>query len=526
MSLIAPGGSEAVGASESASASLIAPDFDVFSAHYRAGHNQIVSCKILDDVTTPVGALLGLGAEKPGTALLESVSGGETRGRYSILVCEPMFACRIHRERFEISATGSLDETAFASSDQGPADPLQALRAQIATPFIVDRALPPAASSLLGYLSYDMVRRIEKLPAQAPDPLGLPEALFFRPRLTAIFDSVHQEIVLTTPVMFDAGIGAQQAYSRAMADLNGFARALTRGFAHAPIASQDANTSANLAAPSEPRSQMAPEQFHAMVERSREYIQAGDIFQVVTSQRFEQVFALSPLALYRSLRRLNPSPFLYFLNLGAFQIVGASPEILVRLRDGKVTLRPIAGTAPRGADRVKDAQIEAALLADPKERAEHLMLLDLGRNDVGRVAKTGSVQVTQAFGIERYSHVMHVVSNIEGELADGEDAFSALMAGFPAGTLSGAPKVRAMEIIAQLEPHQRGVYGGGIGYFGADGSMDMAITLRTAVVKQGKIYVQAGSGIVLDSDPELERQESVHKSRAVFRAAAEAWRFA
>lgn len=270
---------------------------------------------------------------------------------------------------------------------------------------------------------------------------------------------------------------------------------------------------------------MSEADFRAKVQTARAYIKAGDVFQVVPSQRFSTPFTAPPFALYRSLRRTNPSPFLFFFNLPGFAIAGSSPEILVRLRGSTVTVRPIAGTRPRGATPEADAAFEADLKADPKERSEHLMLLDLGRNDVGRVARPGSVRVTERETVERYSHVMHLVSNVEGDLAEGEDAVSALMAGFPAGTVSGAPKVRAMEIIDEMEPHRRGVYAGAVGYFGAQGDMDVCIALRTAVIKDGRMHVQAGAGVVLDPDPEAERQETVNKARALFRAAAEAWRF-
>jgi anthranilate synthase component 1 len=279
-------------------------------------------------------------------------------------------------------------------------------------------------------------------------------------------------------------------------------------------------------APPVPTSNMSREQFHAMVERVKEYIRAGDAFQVVVSQRFAIPFRLPPFSLYRALRRLNPSPFLFFLDFKDFAIVGSSPEILVRLRDDTVTIRPIAGTRPRGKTPAEDRKYAEELLADPKERAEHLMLLDLGRNDVGRVSQVGTVKVTERFIIEYYSHVMHIVSNVIGKIRSDYDALSALVAGFPAGTVSGAPKVRAMEIIDELEPERRGVYAGCIGYFGASGDMDTCIALRTAVVKDGIVYVQAGGGIVADSDPEGEYQESWNKARALMRAAEEAVRYA
>jgi anthranilate synthase component 1 len=285
-------------------------------------------------------------------------------------------------------------------------------------------------------------------------------------------------------------------------------------------------TSRHQSPPPVPESNTTRERYHEMVVKAKEYILAGDVFQVVPSQRFSVPFTLPPIALYRALRRLNPSPFLFFLDFGAFSVVGSSPEILVRLRDGTVTIRPIAGTRPRGATASEDKRLEDDLLADPKEIAEHLMLLDLGRNDVGRVARTGTVKVTERMVIERYSHVMHIVSNVDGRIADGLNALDALIAGFPAGTVSGAPKVRAMEIIDELEGARRGIYAGAVGYFAANGAMDTCIALRTAVVKDGVMYVQAGGGVVADSDPEAEYQESCNKARALIRAAEEAVKFA
>ena len=291
-----------------------------------------------------------------------------------------------------------------------------------------------------------------------------------------------------------------------------------RGISHEPMRMHSP--------PPEPVANVTREQYHAMVERAKEYIRAGDIFQVVPSQRFELPFRLPPFALYRALRRLNPSPFLFFLDLDGYALVGSSPEILVRLRDGEVTVRPIAGTRRRGADKAEDEALAQDLMNDPKELAEHLMLLDLGRNDVGRVAKIGTVRVTEKMKVEYYSHVMHIVSNVEGAIRPDCDALDALMAGFPAGTVSGAPKVRAMEIIDELEPERRGFYAGAVGYFAADGTMDSCIALRTALVKDGRMYVQAGGGVVADSDPEAEYQESCNKARALIRAAEEAVRFA
>jgi anthranilate synthase component 1 len=373
---------------------------------------------------------------------------------------------------------------------------------------------------VFGFLGYDMVRHMEALPPPNPDPLGLPDALLIRPTLVMIFDSVKDEITVVTPVRPEAGVSAEAAYSRALDRLEEVVALLDRPL---PLADGRADLE-----PPHPNlmSNTAPEDYLAMVERAKDYIAAGDAFQVVLSQRFEAAFDLPPFALYRALRRVNPAPFLVYLDFGDFQIVCSSPEILVRLRDDTVTIRPIAGTRPRGATPAEDRALGEELLADPKERAEHLMLLDLGRNDVGRVAEIGSVQVTDRFFLEHYSHVMHIVSNVEGRLRPGLDALDALIGGFPAGTVSGAPKVRAMEIIDELEREKRGVYGGCVGYFGASGSMDTCIALRSAVVKDGRMYAQAGAGIVADSVPASEQQECINKARALFRAAEEAVRFA
>jgi anthranilate synthase component I len=399
--------------------------------------------------------------------------------------------------------------------------PLESLRALIkesALPLSDD--LPPMAAGLFGYLGYDMVRLMERLPEPNPDVLKAPDAILIRPTVMVVFDGVRDEISLITPVRPQAGTSAKAAYETALARLDEVTAALERPL---PIDDRSDPTQIHF---EPPVSNTTPREFEAMVAKAKEYIRAGDIFQVVLSQRFEAPFELPPFALYRALRRVNPSPYLYFLDLGAFAIAGSSPEILVKVSGGTVTVRPIAGTRPRGATPHEDKELEAELLADPKERAEHLMLLDLGRNDAGRVSEIGTVKVTDQFFVERYSQVMHIVSNVEGTLSSHHDSVDALAAGFPAGTVSGAPKVRAMEIIDELEKEKRGPYAGCIGYFGAKGEMDTCIVLRTAIVKDGRMSVQAGAGIVYDSDPASEQQECVNKAKALFRAAEEAVRFA
>ncbi len=362
---------------------------------------------------------------------------------------------------------------------------------------------------------------MERLAAPNPDALGVPDAILVRPTVVAVFDAVRDELSLLAPVRPKPGTSAKAAYESAAARLDSVAWALER-----PLSLDERRQPAEIETPT-PVSNTPPERYAAMVAAAKEYIRAGDIFQVVLSQRFDAPFSLPAFALYRALRRVNPAPFLCYLDFEDFQIVCSSPEILVRLREGRVTIRPIAGTRPRGATPAEDRRHAEDLLADPKERAEHLMLLDLGRNDVGRVSQIGSVEVTDSFFLEFYSQVMHIVSNVEGRLDAGRhDALSALCAGFPAGTVSGAPKVRAMQIIDELEAEKRGPYGGCIGYFGADGEMDTCIVLRTAVVKEGRMSVQAGAGIVHDSDAASEQQECVNKAKALFRAAEEAVRFA
>lgn len=461
--------------------------------------------------------MMKLAGPEPMSFLLESVQGGETRGRYSIIGLKPDLIWRCIGGRAEVNTRAMIDPDAFA--DEGP-DALASLHRLLSSMHMaLPAALPPMAAGLFGYLGYDMVRFVERLPEPKPDPLGLPDAVLLRPSITAIFDNVKDEITIVTPVWPDRAATAEAAYARACERISDALAALD-----APLPPQPVAAEAPVLLP--PVSNTPHAEYLEIVRRCQEYIKAGDAFQIVPSQRFSAPFPLPPFSLYRALRRINPSPFLYFLDFGGFQIVGSSPEILVRLRDGRVTIRPIAGTSKRGATAEEDAALAAQLLADPKERAEHLMLVDLGRNDVGRVSKTGSVHVVEQFTIERYSHVMHIVSHVEGEAAPGMDALSCLMAGFPAGTLSGAPKVRAMEIINEVEREKRGIYAGGVGYFSVNGSTDTCIVLRTAILKNGTMHVQAGGGVVADSAPEAEYQETVNKSKALFRAAEEAARIA
>jgi anthranilate synthase component I len=506
----------------------IEPAADEFAARYRAGAAQVVWTTLVADLETPVSAFLKVTGARaknsrrtspPASFLLESVEGGAVRGRYSIIGLKPDLVFHANDSRADINRNPQDHPQNFAPANVAP---LAALRALIAESRIaLPDALPPMAAGIFGYLGYDMVRLMEdSLPAPGADPIGIPDAILVRPTLVIVFDAVKDTITIITPVRPQAAVSAKKAYSLARERLAEIVDALDR-----PL---DKSAAEMHAGPLKvaPRSNTMPTEFKRMVLRAKEYIAAGDIFQVVLSQRFEAPFALPPFSLYRALRRVNPSPYLFFLDYGGFAIAGSSPEILVKAERGVVTIRPIAGTRPRGATPHEDEAFEAELLSDPKERAEHLMLLDLGRNDVGRVAEIGSVKVTDQFFIERYSQVMHIGSNVEGKLRKDCDPLDALAAGFPAGTVSGAPKVRAMQIIDELEKEKRSLYAGCVGYFSAGVEMDTCIVLRTALIKDGVMYVQAGAGIVADSDPEFEQQECINKAKALFRAAEEAQRFA
>jgi len=458
----------------------IEPPEIAFAERYGRGEPQVVWTTLVADLETPVSAFLKLGG-KAMSFLLESVEGGAVRGRYSIIGLDPDLIWRTNDGKAEINRQARSRRDVFAPC---PEPPLQALRTLIAESRIaLPETLPPMAAGVFGYLGYDMVRLMEKLPPPNPDPIGIPDATLVRPTIIVVFDAVKDSITVVTPVRPEKTVDAKIALARAIERL-------------------------------------------ASVVESLDGPAAGDAFQIVLAQRFEAPFTLPPFSLYRALRRTNPSPYLYFLDFGNFAVAGSSPEILVKVSNDKVNIRPIAGTRHRGATPHEDKALEEELLTDPKERAEHLMLLDLGRNDVGRVAAIGTVKVTDQFFVERYSHVMHIVSNVEGKLAKNRDALDALAAGFPAGTVSGAPKVRAMQIIDELEKEKRGLYAGCVGYFSAAGEMDTCIVLRTALIKDGTMYVQAGAGIVADSDPDFEQQECINKAKALFRAAEEARRFA
>lgn len=492
------------------------PSYDDFARGFDSGENQVVYTRITADLDTAVSLMLKLSGAGKNAFMLESVTGGEIRGRYSIIGLNPdlIWECRGPTSR--INREARFDEASFQECEEAP---LTALRALIAESRIeLPDDLPAAAAGLFGFLGYDMIRLVEHLPNVNPDPLGLPDAMMLRPSVVAVLDGVKGDVILVAPAWADSGLSAKAAYAQAAERVMDAQRTLER-----PLPADRSLADADEIAP--PASNFSHAKYLAAVETAKEYIRAGDIFQVVPSQRWTQDFREPPFALYRSLRRTNPSPYMFYFNFGGYQVIGASPEILVQVKGSQVTIRPIAGTRPRGATTTEDKANELDLMADKKELAEHLMLLDLGRNDTGKVSKIGTVRPTDQFIVERYSHVMHIVSNVVGELSDDQDALSAFFAGMPAGTVSGAPKVRAMEIIDELEPEKRGVYGGGVGYFSAGGDMDMCIALRTAVVQNQKLYIQAGGGVVYDSDPEAEYQETVHKSNAIRKAAADAAMF-
>ncbi|WP_342362398.1 anthranilate synthase component I [Terrarubrum flagellatum] len=488
-------------------------------ARLAAGRAGMLRATLVADLETPVAAYLKLTrAFGHPSFLLESVEGGAQRGRYTMMGFAPDLIWRCDGAKASINRNPGAGGEFVA--DERPA--LESLRALIAESAIPDAGdeLPPMAAGLFGAMGYDMVRLMERLPPAKPDVIGAPDGIFMRPTIMLVFDNVKDELSIITPLRAKSGATAKAIYESGLDRIDRVLAAL-----EAPVHHED--RVAIDAVPPQMESNTPEPEFLAMVDRAKEYIRAGDIFQVVLSQRFSTKFELPAFQLYRALRRVNPAPFLCYLDFADFQIVCSSPEILVRMRDGKVTIRPIAGTRWRGATPAEDERLAQELLADPKERAEHLMLLDLGRNDVGRVAKIGEVTVTDQFFIERYSHVMHIVSNVEGTLDSSKhDAVDALIAGFPAGTVSGAPKIRAMEIIDELERDKRGIYGGCIGYFGWNGDMDTCIVLRTAVVKDGMMHIQAGAGVVYDSDPAYEHRECVNKAKALVRAAEEAVRTA
>jgi len=471
-----------------------------------AGRPALLWRRQVADTETPVAAALKLIEPGRGDFLLESVEGGSVRGRHSLIGLAPDLVFRATGNEAAINDRWLTDRESFAPCAEPTLEALRALVGQCRME--VPAELPRALACLVGYFSYETVGLVEKLDRPPQNPVGVPDMMFVRPTVILVFDRLADALFLVAPVWPGGDVDA------AAERIDAVAARLATASLPAPVRAEPSEIALTPV--------LAPGRYGEMVARAKDYISAGDIFQVVLAQRFTAPFTLPPFELYRALRRVNPSPFLYHLDLPGFALTGSSPEILVRARDGEVTIRPIAGTRPRGKTAAEDEANRASLLADPKECAEHLMLLDLGRNDVGRVAETGTVKVTDSYTVEFYSHVMHIVSNVVGRLRGDADALDALFAGFPAGTVSGAPKVRACQIIAELESETRGPYAGGVGYFSPDGSMDSCIVLRTALVKDGVMHVQAGAGIVADSDPAYEQRECEAKAGALFAAAREA----
>ncbi|MDP1026127.1 chorismate-binding protein [Sphingomonas sp. KR1UV-12] len=477
-----------------------------------AGRPALLWRRRIADTETPVAAALRLIEAGRGDFLLESVEGGAIRGRYSLIGLAPDLVFRARGARAEINADWTTDREAWQPCASPTLDALRDLVAKCRAD--VPAELPRALACLVGYFGYETVGLVERLEQPDADPLGLPDMMFVRPTVLLVFDRLADALFLVAPVWPDPTRDPAAIVGAAEERLDAIEARLASATLPPPVRLDTPEPAYTPAMP--------PARYEAMVDAAKEYIAAGDIFQVVLAQRFTAPFPLPPFELYRSLRRINPSPFLYHLDLPGFALIGSSPEILVRVRDGEITVRPIAGTRPRGATASEDEANRTDLLADPKERAEHLMLLDLGRNDAGRAASPGSVRVTDSYTVELYSHVMHIVSNVTARLAPERDALDAMFAGFPAGTVSGAPKIRACQIIAELEPERRGAYAGGVGYFSPDGSLDSCIVLRTAVVKDGTIHVQAGAGIVADSTAAYEQRECEAKAGAILAAARDA----
>ena len=464
-----------------------------------------VSLEILADMETPLSVFKKLG-NKPFSYLFESVEGGEKWARYSLIGLPSSRVIKVYKNQIKIFNNGKIEEEITSS------DPLKFLEDyQDSIKVKLYDHLPAFTGGLVGYLGYDCIRYIEpKLShSNLPDPLGTPDALSMVSEEVAVFDNLNNKLHLIVLSESESGADICKAEER----LKVLSEKLGK-----PLTYETSEKIGESVTENDFVSGFGEKEFKETVEKVKEYIKAGDVMQVVCSQRMSVPFTADPVELYRSIRHLNPSPYLYYLNLEEFHIVGSSPEILARLEDGEVTVRPIAGTRRRGKDEEDDLAMEKDMINDPKEIAEHLMLIDLGRNDVGKIAEPGSVEVTQKFGIERYSHVMHMVSNVRAKLRKGLKAMDVFRATFPAGTLTGAPKIRAMEIIDEFEPVKRGIYGGAVGYFSWQGNMDMAIAIRTAIIKDEVLYIQAGGGFVADSDPELEWKESLNKGRAIFKA--------
>lgn len=493
------------------------PNFTKFKKNIELKQNQVIYAKFSADLDTPVSLMIKLAHQQENSFLLESVTGGEIKGRFSIIGLKPDLIWRCNGELSELNRNALKDKYKFKKDKVSPLSALRKIIKESTSKIPND--LPPMSAGLFGYLGYEMIKLTENIPQVKINPLNLPDSILFRPSVTVIMDNVKGEVTVVTPVWYKSFISNNQSPYKCYTDATKLLSSVLETISsnHSPFRFQK-KVKESIKNSINPKSNITKDSFLEKVNKAIKYIKSGDILQVVLSQRWEIKFKNDPFSFYRALRKTNPSPYMFFFNFKEFQIIGASPEILVKVADKKVTIRPIAGTRPRGKNLKEDLQLEKDLLSDPKEKAEHLMLLDLGRNDVGKVSRIGTVKPTEKFVVEKYSHVMHIVSNVEGILKSDSDNISALFSGLPAGTVSGAPKIRAMEIISELENEKRGIYAGGVGYFGASGDMDICIALRTAIIKDNHIFIQAGAGIVYDSIPENEYTETVNKAKALFTA--------
>jgi len=497
----------------------ISPSLNLFLKNFKNKKNQIIWKSLKSDLDTPVSAYLKLCKNKENSFLLESVQDGTYRGRYSIIGTDPDLIWKCNNGIAYIKKIKNNESLGFIEQRDTP---LISLKKVINNSKInIPKNLPPMASSLIGYLSYETIELYEKLPKRKKKPIPVPDGFFIRPTVMAIFDSIKNEVLFASPCWYAETVNPKKKYLELVNKISRSINALSK--------STLGTKKRKSYSYKKPISNLSRSTFFSMINKAKKYIFEGDIFQVVLSQRFKTKFLLPPFELYRSLRSLNPSPFLFFMNFkddkqSSFSLIGSSPEILVKLENKKITIRPIAGTRVRGKNTKEDLSLKKDLLSDPKELAEHLMLLDLGRNDVGKISKINTVKVTEKMKVELYSHVMHIVSNVTGIAKNAKNIINILMSGFPAGTVSGAPKIRAMEIINELEPESRGIYAGCVGYFSANGDMETAIVLRTAVIKNKIMYVQAGAGIVADSIPINEYNETKNKAAALFTAAENAYK--
>ncbi len=499
---------------------MIEPELEEFTTNFLNKKNQVIFKRLAGDLETAVSLMIKLTNNENNSFLLESVTGGEIRGRYSIIGMEPDLIWKCEGNKSKIKRNAQRKKSNFEVCNNPPLIELRKIISESKIDF--PENIPKMSAGLFGYIGYDIIKLVENLPKSNKDELRLPDSIFVRPSILIIIDGVKDEIIIVSPIWYsEINLNKKSSinvYEETCKKIENIERKIAKKIKKVKINS-------NVEKEIDIKCNTSKAEYLKIVEKAKNYIKKGEIFQVVPSQRWKVPFEIHPFYLYRALRRTNPSPYMFFFNFGNFQIIGASPEILVKVKDRKVTIRPIAGTRPRGRNTEEDNFFEKDLLNDKKELAEHLMLLDLGRNDVGKVSKIGSVLPTEKFVIEKYSHVMHIVSNVEGELSSEHDNLSALLSGLPAGTVSGAPKIRAMQIIEELENDKRGVYGGGVGYFSANGDMDICIALRTGIIKNKELHIQAGGGVVFDSDPEKEYQETINKSLALISAVKEAYNF-